>query len=159
MYIYHIFLGNEDIRADEDDEDEDKGPKFASPIWLEEIQRNKIFNRQKSLLSQDRLADLASAIPNEADAGTEEDDQINISRSPLPDKYSPKRSPIQMDEIPETREDLPRLSRNASPCLETNSTQEQLQNPPLTALVSNDQASTNLPNDDIVYNKQNEYAV
>ena len=46
-------LGNEDIRAEEEDEDDDdKGPKFASPIWLEEIQRNKIFNRQKSLLSE-----------------------------------------------------------------------------------------------------------
>merc|ERR1712223_2219903 len=40
-----LILGNEDIRAEEEDEDDDDaGPKFASPIWLEEIQRNKIFN-------------------------------------------------------------------------------------------------------------------
>ena len=48
----------------EEEYDEDK-PKFTSPIWLEEIQKNKIFNRQKSLLSEDRLADLACSMPPE----------------------------------------------------------------------------------------------
>ena len=42
-----------------------RGPKdddphrFAAPVWMEEIQKNKIFNRQKRLLSEDRLRDLA----------------------------------------------------------------------------------------------------
>ena len=42
----------------EEDEDESR-PKFASPIWLEEIHNNKIFNRQKSLLSEDKLKEIA----------------------------------------------------------------------------------------------------
>ena len=28
--------------------------KFAAPVWMEEIQKNKIFNRQKRLLAEDR---------------------------------------------------------------------------------------------------------
>ena len=28
-------------------------PKFSSPIWIEEIQRNKIFNKQKSVCNDD----------------------------------------------------------------------------------------------------------
>merc|ERR1712064_220421 len=112
-----LILGNEDIRADEEvEDDEDTGPKFASPIWLEEIQRNKIFNRQKSLLSEDRLADLASAIPNEGMSGSENVEAVTSSRSPLPEKNSQGRSPIPMEEIPETREDHP--DRNPSPCID-----------------------------------------
>ena len=152
MNLRHI--GNEDIRAEEEDEDdEDKGPKFASPIWLEEIQRNKIFNRQKSLLSEDRLADLASAIPNE---GMSDSEDVPSSRSPLPEKNSQGRSPIPMEEIPETREDHP--DRNPSPCIDFRN-DEKLANSSHTALESNGQVSTNLTNDDLVYNKQNEYAV
>ena len=150
-------LGNEDIRADEEvEDDEDTGPKFASPIWLEEIQRNKIFNRQKSLLSEDRLADLASAIPNEGMSGSENVEAVTSSRSPLPEKNSQGRSPIPMEEIPETKEVLP--DRNPSPCIDFRN-DEKLANSSLTALESNGQVSTNLTNDDLVYNKQNEYAV
>ena len=112
-------------------------------------------------MSEDRLADLASAIPNEVDKDTDTagDVPLNISLSPLPDNYSQQRSPIHMEEIPETREDLSRLSRNASPFLD-GSTPQQLQNESLTALVSNEHASpTYVTNDDVVYNKQNEYAV
>jgi len=36
-----------------DFEDTDLRPKFMSPIYIEEIQKNKIFNRQKSLLSEE----------------------------------------------------------------------------------------------------------
>ena len=152
-------LGNEDIRAeDEDDEDDDKGPKFASPIWLEEIQRNKIFNRQKSLLSEDRLADLASAIPNEEISETDTTGELPTSRSPLPDKYSQGRSPIPMEEIPETRDEAPHPDRNTSPFIDFRQ-EEKLSNESHTALESNGQVSTNLTNDDLVYNKQNEYAV
>ena len=112
-------------------------------------------------MSEDRLADLASAIPNEVDndTGAAGDVPLNVSLSPLPDNYSQQRSPIHMEEIPEAREDLPRLSRNASPFLD-GSPHQQLQNDSLTALVSNEHATaTNVTNDDIVYNKQNEYAV
>jgi hypothetical protein len=110
-------------------------------------------------LSEDRLAELASAIPNEVDKDTDTagDVPLNVSLSPLPDNYSQQRSPIHMEQIPETREVLSRLSRNASPFLD-GSTHQQLQNDSLTALVSNEHAS-NVTNDDIVYNKQNEYAV
>lgn len=111
-------------------------------------------------MSEDRLADLAAAIPNEGerDADTTGDDEpLNVSRSPLPPE---QRSPIHMDGIPEIREDVPRLSRNTSPCLATSTQHEQLQNDSFTTVVSNDQVSTSLVNDNnIVYNKQNEYAV
>ena len=139
----------------------DGRPKFAGPIWLEEIQRNKIFNRQKSLLSEDRLADLASAIPNEGDRDADngpESGSLNVSRSHHPDRGSLQRSPVHMDRILETREDLPRLSRNTSPCLDI-STPDQLQNASPTPLVSNQNASVNITNDDILYNTPNEYAV
>ena len=113
-------------------------------------------------MSEDRLADLASAIPNEVDndTGAAGDVPLNVSLSPLPDNYSQQRSPIHMEEITETREDLlPRLSRNASPFLD-GSPQQELQNNSLTALVSHEQEpANNLTNNDIVYNKQNEYAV
>ena len=45
---------------EDEDDDENSRPRFASPIWLEEIHNNKIFNKQKSLLSEDKLKDLAS---------------------------------------------------------------------------------------------------
>ena len=49
---------------EDSDEDEDDGkPRFASPIWLQEIHSNKIFNRQKSLLSEDKLKQLAEEEP------------------------------------------------------------------------------------------------
>ena len=38
----------------------DLRPKFASPIWIDEIQKNKIFNRQKSLLSEESIKDLSN---------------------------------------------------------------------------------------------------
>ena len=39
------------IRGPKDDEMH----KFAAPVWIEEIQKNKMFNRQKRLLSEDRI--------------------------------------------------------------------------------------------------------
>jgi hypothetical protein len=41
----------------------DLRPKFASPIWIDEIQKNKIFNRQKSLLSEESIKDLSNGHP------------------------------------------------------------------------------------------------
>ena len=41
------------------DEDDDDKPKFSSPIWLEDLHKNKIFNRQKSLLSREGLKEIA----------------------------------------------------------------------------------------------------
>ena len=104
-------------------------------------------------MSEDRLADLASAIPNE---GISDSEDVPSSRSPLPEKNSQGRSPIPMEEIPETREDHP--DRNPSPCIDFRN-DEKLANSSHTALESNGQVSTNLTNDDLVYNKQNEYAV
>jgi hypothetical protein len=40
---------------------DDDANKFAAPVWMEEIQKNKIFNRQKRLLSEDRLRGQADA--------------------------------------------------------------------------------------------------
>ena len=44
----------------DDDEEVELRPKFASPIWIDEIQKNKIFNRQKSLLSEESFKDLSN---------------------------------------------------------------------------------------------------
>ena len=107
-------------------------------------------------MSEDRLADLASAIPNEGMSDSENVGDVTSSRSPLPEKNSQGRSPIPMEEIPEMREDHP--DRNPSPCIDFRN-DEKLANSSLTALESNGQVSTNLTNDDLVYNKQNEYAV
>ena len=72
--------------AEEYEEDEDR-PKFTSPIWLEEIQKNKIFNRQKSLLSEDRLADLAGGGVDNADSSADsgkldsvQEDAVELTR-------------------------------------------------------------------------------
>ena len=110
-------------------------------------------------MSEDRLAELASAIPNEetSEADTTGELPLPTSRSPLPEKYSQGRSPIPMEEIPETKEELPHSDRNTSPGIDLR--QEKLPNSSHTALESNGQVSTNLTNDDLVYNKQNEYAV
>ena len=51
-----LLLGPEDAAANVD---EDEGPRFVSPVWLEEIQKNRIFNKQKSLLSEEGLKDIA----------------------------------------------------------------------------------------------------
>ena len=48
-----------EIDQDLDSDTDSIRPKFASPIWLDEIHNNKIFNRQKSLLSEDKLKELA----------------------------------------------------------------------------------------------------
>ncbi len=42
-----IFLGEEPLVISA------AKPKFSSPIWIEEIQRNKIFNKQKSVCNDD----------------------------------------------------------------------------------------------------------
>ena len=52
--------GEADGEKDEEEEEADLRPKFASPIWIDEIQKNKIFNRQKSLLSEESFKDLAA---------------------------------------------------------------------------------------------------
>lgn len=39
-------------RATDADENQ---PKFSAPIWIEEIQKNRIFNKQKKLLSEEKL--------------------------------------------------------------------------------------------------------
>jgi len=65
---------------EDSDEDEDDGkPRFASPIWLQEIHSNKIFNRQKSLLSEDKLKQLAEEepLPPPPPLPEEEPEQVN----------------------------------------------------------------------------------
>ena len=107
-------------------------------------------------MSEDRLADLAAAIPNEGeeDADPTRGEQLNSSHSPLPEQMSP----IHMEGIPEAREEGERLSRNTSPCLDIN-TQQQMQNDSYNTVVSNDRISPSLVRDNVMYNKQNEYAV
>lgn len=36
-------------------DNEENQPKFSAPIWIEEIQKNRIFNKQKKLLSEEKL--------------------------------------------------------------------------------------------------------
>ena len=50
---------NKPFRGPREETDDSQHPKFAAPIWMEEIQKNKIFNRQKRLLSEDKLRDLS----------------------------------------------------------------------------------------------------
>lgn len=64
-----LLLGEE---AENEDEVEMR-PKFSAPIWLEEIQQNRIFNKQKSLLSEEGLKDL---VENKAEKV--EVDELNI---------------------------------------------------------------------------------
>ena len=62
---------DDENRSVVDDEDVELRPKFASPIWIEEIQKNKIFNRQKSLLSEESIKDLANGQPHLAEVEEE----------------------------------------------------------------------------------------
>lgn len=63
-----------------EEEEEDSKPKFASPIWLEEIHANKIFNRQKSLLSEDKLNKLVEQQNN--DDGDDDSDDLPLPPPP-----------------------------------------------------------------------------
>ncbi|XP_040580814.1 uncharacterized protein [Lepeophtheirus salmonis] len=70
------------MMANNEDEDDDCKPKFASPVWIDEIQRNKIFNRQKSLLSHDDLKsqqfnDHLSDEENQENSRTESEDDFD----------------------------------------------------------------------------------
>ena len=38
-------------------------PKFSSPVWLDEIQQNKIFNKQKSINKEEELTPKRSSRP------------------------------------------------------------------------------------------------
>ena len=38
-------------------------PKFSSPVWLDEIQNNKIFNKQKSINKEEELTPKRSSRP------------------------------------------------------------------------------------------------
>ncbi len=71
-FVTHFFFHFQCADQTEDDDVSEsesiQRPKFASPIWLEEIHSNKIFNRQKSLLSEDKLKELAAAKQSEQNA-------------------------------------------------------------------------------------------
>ena len=82
-----------------DIEDDSSRPRFSSPIWLQEIHSNKIFNRQKSLLSEDKLKNLVEEEPlppppplpeehelvvNGDDSGHDNDDEDDIVGVPPP---------------------------------------------------------------------------
>jgi hypothetical protein len=54
------FVLGEEVDIEDDDSSR---PRFSSPIWLQEIHSNKIFNRQKSLLSEDKLKNLVEEEP------------------------------------------------------------------------------------------------
>ena len=74
-------------------DDEDDRPKFASPIWLEEIQKNKIFNRQKSLLSEDKLAELAAEVPEQCKP------EVPDAQSPEPPPPCPPAEDVEMKQL------------------------------------------------------------
>ena len=74
------------------DEPEDDKPKFSSPIWLEEIHRNKIFNKQKSLLSDEKLKEIADGTREPPiDEGTDAD--CEMTPPPPPEFSSPSPAP------------------------------------------------------------------
>mgnify|MGYP003316237487 CR=1 FL=1 len=102
-------------------------------------------------MSEDRLADLASAIPDEEEAASSgaENDPLNTSRSPLPEQ----RSPIQMDDIPEQNEEVRGLDRIITPPPPLDDTAyEQLQNDMRVA--DNEPVSTYIVDNNILYNQQ-----
>ncbi|XP_059099474.1 uncharacterized protein LOC131893450 [Tigriopus californicus] len=88
--------------GDEDDDDEDK-PRFSAPIWLDEIHKNKIFNRQKSLLSHEGLKELAEG--TKAPVIPEEQEPLPVHTLPL--KTSPQftHSEDEMKESSRTESD------------------------------------------------------
>lgn len=49
------------LEHDGENEGDEEKHKFVSPAWLEEIQQNRMFNRQKSLLSEDDLTELTDS--------------------------------------------------------------------------------------------------
>ena len=51
-------VGKEEVGEDEKEEDEGalveaQKPRFNSPVWLEDIHSNKLFNKQKSILTEE----------------------------------------------------------------------------------------------------------
>lgn len=54
---------NDSLLGPEVEVDEDGRPKFISPIWIEEIHKNKMFNKQKSLLSEEGLKEICEGNP------------------------------------------------------------------------------------------------
>ena len=102
-------------------------------------------------MSEDRLADLAAAIPDEEEAASSgaENDPLNTSRSPLPEH----RSPIQMDDIQEQNEDVPGLDRIITPPPPLDDiAYEQLQNDIIA--VENEPVATYIVDNNILYNQQ-----
>lgn len=90
------------VQEGDEEEDEDK-PRFSAPIWLDEIHKNKIFNRQKSLLSHEGLKDLAEGPKSEVIP--EEQDPLPVHAPPL--KTSPQliHSEDEMKESSRTESD------------------------------------------------------
>ncbi len=87
---YDPFLLGEEKNVDDmgnDDDDDDDRPRIRAPVWLEEIQKNKIFNRQKSLLSEEGLKELADGPKEGAIQEEEEDTSAKVPRlvEDLPD--------------------------------------------------------------------------
>ena len=51
-------VGKEEVEEEKEDEDEGglveaQKPRFNSPVWLEDIHSNKLFNKQKSILTEE----------------------------------------------------------------------------------------------------------
>jgi hypothetical protein len=82
------------VDHDDDEEGVDLRPKFASPIWIDEIQKNKIFNRQKSLLSEESIKDLASDNQQRLKEVEEEIPEIVLpATEQKPTSYAPSPPP------------------------------------------------------------------
>ena len=73
-------------------EEVDIRPKFASPIWIDEIQKNKIFNRQKSLLSEESIKDLSN------ESHLKQVDEEPASESAFTPPPPPPELPTEVDE-------------------------------------------------------------
>ena len=77
------------------EDEEIKSPKFSPPLnpLLQEIQANRIFNKQKSLLSEDKLKDLA-------EAGLK---PVPTDLEPMPTGFEPM--PAGLEPVPPQEED------------------------------------------------------
>ena len=63
------------------DLDDDGKARFVSPIWLEEIHKNKMFNRQKSLLSEEGLKEIAEGKKEPSGEGQNAEEQPHLKKS------------------------------------------------------------------------------
>ena len=94
------------------DEDDDDKPKFSTPIWLEDLHKNKIFNRQKSLLSQEGLKEIADG--KREPRIDENREMANGQSPPIPAPRSPRIGAISAAATEHSEDEIKESSRTES---------------------------------------------